>query len=51
MPPGVTRDLREVIEAWDELPGHALDAVVLLVRIFLFSIESMEDRKIQEEGP
>ena len=32
VPPGVTRDLREVIEAWDELPHHVRVAVLLLVR-------------------
>ena len=32
VPPGVTRDLREVIEAWDELPHHVRSAVLLLVR-------------------
>ena len=32
VPPGVTRDLREVIEAWDELPHHVRAAVLLLVR-------------------
>ena len=33
VPPGVTRDLREVIEAWDELPHHVRAAVLLLVRV------------------
>ena len=32
VPPSVTRDLREVIEAWDELPHHVGAAVLLLVR-------------------
>ena len=32
VPPGVSRDLREVIEAWDELPDHVRAAMLLLVR-------------------
>ena len=32
VPPGVPRDLREVIEAWDELPHHVRAAVLLLVK-------------------
>lgn len=32
VPLGVTRDLREVIEAWDELPHHVRAAVLLLLR-------------------
>ena len=32
VPPGVTRNLREVFEAWDELPHHVRAAVLLLVR-------------------
>ena len=32
VPPGVTRDLREVIEAWGELPHFVRVAVLLLAR-------------------
>ncbi len=32
VPPGVTRDLRGVVEAWDDLPHYVQAAVLLLVR-------------------
>lgn len=44
-----TGDVREVAEAWDKLPDQA--TVHLLVRIFLFSIESIESRQIQKDRP